>query len=60
VVGSPVPFHWTVELEIKLLPVAVRVKVEPPAVAELGLMEERMGTGLPADVPLLERTTSTQ
>jgi hypothetical protein len=33
---------------MKLLPVTVRVKADPPAVAELGEMEVRVGDGLVA------------
>jgi hypothetical protein len=42
------PFHWTVELAIKLLPLSASVKPEPPAVAVLGLMLPRLGAGLGA------------
>ena len=40
------PFHWTFELEMKLLPVTVSVNAGPPAVVEEGEMEVREGTGL--------------
>ena len=42
------PFHLTTELEMKLVPVTVRVNPEPPAVAELGLKLLSVGTGLGA------------
>lgn len=41
------PFHWTVELEMKLLPFTVRVKAAPPALTDVGESEEIDGTGLP-------------
>ena len=40
------PFHLTTELEIKLVPLTVRVKPAPPAVAELGLRPVVVGRGL--------------
>jgi len=40
------PFHITSEVETKLEPLAVSVKVAPPAVAEVGEIESRAGTGL--------------
>ena len=40
------PFQFTVELEIKLEPLRVSVKAEPPAVAELGTIVVKMGIGL--------------
>lgn len=40
------PFHRTEELGIKPVPVTVRVKAGPPAVAELGEMEMMVGAGL--------------
>ncbi len=39
------PFHWMVEFEMKLLPLTVKVKAVPPAVAELGEVELMEGTG---------------
>jgi hypothetical protein len=45
-VVSPVPFHCTVELETKFVPVTVRVKAAPPAVALEGKSEVAVGTGL--------------
>jgi hypothetical protein len=51
VVVLSAPFQRTLEPEMKLLPVTVRVKADPPAVAELGLMLERLGTGLAGGVP---------
>lgn len=46
VVVRALPFHWTVEEEMKLEPMTVRVNAEPPAVAEVGLRDEREGAGL--------------
>ena len=40
------PFHFTVELEIKLLPVIVRLKAAPPAAAAFGLKPVIAGKGL--------------
>ena len=40
------PFHCTVELDTKLAPVNVRVKADPPTVAELGEIDVSVGTGL--------------
>ncbi len=40
------PFHRTTDPLIKLVPVTVSVKADPPAVAEVGLILERVGTGL--------------
>ena len=40
------PFHWTVELEMKLLPFTVRLKAAPPALTDVGESEEIDGTGL--------------
>jgi hypothetical protein len=57
VVVSPVPFHCTVELERKFVPVTVSVNPAPPAVALAGESEVAVGTGLlmvkvrAADVP---------
>jgi hypothetical protein len=57
VVVSPVPFHCTVELEMKFVPVTVRVNAAPPAVALEGESEVTSGLGLlivkvsPLDVP---------
>ncbi len=46
VVGRAVPFQFTTEPEMKLLPDTVRVMAAEPAVAEAGDMEARAGTGL--------------
>lgn len=46
VVVSAVPFQFTTEPLIKLLPVTLSVNVAPPAVAEEGEIEESDGTGL--------------
>ena len=39
------PFHCTVELEMKLLPFTVSVKAEPPTTVEEGETEATVGTG---------------
>ena len=46
------PFHRTVEPLMKLLPLSVRLKVAPPAVAELGEMPDKAGAGL-TEVPFI-------
>jgi xanthosine utilization system XapX-like protein len=46
VVASAVPFHFTVEVETKFVPFTVKVNCEPPAVAQVGLVEVVVGTGL--------------
>jgi len=46
VVERALPFHWTVEEEMKFEPATVNVKAEPPAVAEVGLKEAAEGAGL--------------
>jgi len=46
VVVRELPFHWTVEEEMKFEPATVNVKAEPPAVLELGLKEAAEGAGL--------------
>jgi transcription initiation factor TFIIIB Brf1 subunit/transcription initiation factor TFIIB len=48
VVVRGLPFHWTFEEEMKLLPVTVSVNAAPPAAAELGFSEPFAsdGTGL--------------
>jgi hypothetical protein len=46
VVVSAVPFQFTVEPETKFVPVAVKVKPALPAVAQAGLSELMVGTGL--------------
>ena len=40
------PFHCTVELEMKLLPLTVSVKALPPTVVDAGEVELTVGTGL--------------
>jgi hypothetical protein len=45
-VVSPVPFHCTVEVETKFVPVTVRVNAAPPAVALAGESEVAVGDGL--------------
>ena len=40
-----VAFHLTTELEMKLVPLTVKVKADPPAVADAGLRVEIVGTG---------------
>jgi hypothetical protein len=47
VVVRGLPFHWTVEEEMKLLPVTVSVNAAPPAAAELGFSDVATGIGLP-------------
>jgi hypothetical protein len=46
VVVSGLPFQFTVEPETKLVPFTVSVNCAPPAVAEVGLIELIVGTGL--------------
>ena len=46
VVVRLVPFQRTAEPEMKFVPLTVRVKAEPPAMAEVGLKEPMVGTGL--------------
>jgi len=46
VVVSGLPFQFTVEPETKLVPLTVKVNCEPPAVAQVGLSEVIVGTGL--------------
>jgi len=46
VVVSAVPFQFTVEPETNLVPFTVNVNCAPPAVAEVGLIEVIVGTGL--------------
>jgi hypothetical protein len=46
VVVSAVPFQFTVEVETKFVPVTVKVNCAPPAVAQVGLIELVVGTGL--------------
>ena len=45
-----VPFHLTTELETKFVPLTVRVKAAPPAVADEGFRLVVVGTGLLAAV----------
>jgi hypothetical protein len=46
VVVSAVPFQFTVEPETNLVPFTVNVNCAPPAVAEVGLIDVIVGTGL--------------
>lgn len=46
VLERALPFHWMMEEEMKVEPVTVRVNAEPPAVAEVGLRDDRKGAGL--------------
>ena len=39
------PFHWTLDEDMKLFPVIVNVNAAPPAFAEFGLRETISGTG---------------
>jgi hypothetical protein len=52
VVVSPAPFQFTVAPETKFVPVTVRVKAPPPAVAELGLRLVMVGSATPVPVRL--------
>jgi hypothetical protein len=47
VVVRAVPFHWTTEEEMKLVPVTVSVNAESPESTVLGLSDVAAGTGLP-------------
>jgi hypothetical protein len=46
VVVRSAPFHLTTEPETKFVPLTVRVKADPPAVADEGLRLVVVGTGL--------------
>ena len=46
VVASVFPFHFTVDVETKFVPFTVNVNCAPPAVAQVGLIELVVGTGL--------------
>jgi hypothetical protein len=46
VVGRALPFQFTVESEIKFVPLTVSVKLALPTGAELGLSDATVGTGL--------------
>jgi hypothetical protein len=46
VVASVVAFHFTVEVETKFVPVTLKVNCGSPAVAQVGLIEVMVGTGL--------------
>ena len=46
VVVKPVPFQFTVEPEMKLVPLTVSVNCGPPAVVHVGLSELIVGTAL--------------
>jgi hypothetical protein len=46
VVVRALPFHWTVEEEMKLVPVTVSVNAAPPATTELGFSEPVATEGL--------------
>jgi hypothetical protein len=46
VVPSVFPFHFTVDVETKFVPFIVNVNCAPPAVAQVGLIEVVVGTGL--------------
>src|SRR2546421_318449 len=50
VVARSVPFQRTTELVTRFVPVTVRVKPGPPAVAEVGVRPVEVGTGLLAAV----------
>src|SRR6266568_3201755 len=45
VVVRGLPFHWTTDAVLNMLPLSVRVKLDPPAVALLGLSEVITGDG---------------
>jgi hypothetical protein len=46
IVLSAVPFHFTVEVELKFVPFTVKVNCGPPAAAHVGLIEVVVGAGL--------------
>jgi hypothetical protein len=48
VVARGLPLTWSTEVAVKLVPVLVRVKAAPPAIALLGLRLASVGTGLTA------------
>ena len=54
VVVRAVPFHRTVEEEIKFVPLMVRVRLAAPAVADAGLKEVTVGAGFGFELPPVE------
>jgi hypothetical protein len=48
------PFHLILLVDTKFEPVTVKVKAEPPAYPEVGLMLEMEGTGLLVIVKVLD------
>jgi len=46
VVDRVLPFHWTVDVGMKFVPVTVNVKLAPPAPADVGFMDATVGEGL--------------
>jgi hypothetical protein len=47
VVERVLPFHWTVDVGMKFVPVTFNVKPAPPAPVELGFKDATVGEGLP-------------
>ncbi len=45
VVDRVLPFHWTVDVGMKFVPVTVNVKLAPPAPADVGFMDATVGEG---------------
>lgn len=54
VVLRALPFHRTVEEEIKFVPLTVRVRLAAPAVADVGLKEVTVGAGFGLGLPPVE------
>jgi len=54
------PFQFTFELEMKLVPITVKVNWALPAMVELGLIEVVVGTGLAASTVLAVAADSTR
>src|SRR5450432_778610 len=51
-VARPAPFHCTVELLVKPVPLTVRLKAEAPAVTAAGLRVEMLSEGVVEGVPV--------